>query len=102
MIVYQLKEIIKAKKILNISQMADELGMYRNTLNRVVNNTIPGQVDTETLEKLCRMLNVTPNDLLKIVNEDGTEWKPEPVSPLLNEKFYVSSKVKSELHGRPE
>lgn len=101
MIIYKLQDIMRAKKIINITQMAEDLGMHRNTLSRVARNTQPVQIDTATLEKLCRTLNIMPNDLIKIMNEDGTEWKPEPINPILSEKYYVSSRVKKELQGRP-
>ena len=71
---------------MNRTQLALEIGISRNALNSLVNNLNLEHIATLSLERICRTLNVTPNDLFQFFNEDGTVWKPEPIDPPLNEK----------------
>lgn len=55
----KVKEIIKAKG-LTMQQVADELGITRDTLTRNIN----GNPTIETLEKIAKALEVSVSDLL--------------------------------------
>ena len=61
----RVKEVIKAKG-LTMQQVADELGITRDTLTRNIN----GNPTIETLEKIAKTLGVSVSDLLN-------EEKPE-------------------------
>lgn len=61
----KVKEVIKAKG-LTMQQVADELGITRDTLTRNIN----GNPTIETLEKIAKTLGVSVSDLL---NEKKSE-----------------------------
>lgn len=60
----------------NKTVFAEEIGISRTTL---VHLALYGaeRIWLSTVEKLCKKLNVMPNDLFNITNDDGTPWKPE-------------------------
>jgi len=81
MIELRLAEILKAKRIDNMSRLALDIGISRNALNRLVKKGELFRIEMESLEKLCRQLNVMPNDLFNIVNEDGSIWEAKESTP---------------------
>lgn len=76
MITTRVAELVIEKGKNNKSQLAKELDLNRWTVINLLNNDSPERMDLKTIEKLCRTLNVMPNDLFKITNDDGTLWKP--------------------------
>jgi putative transcriptional regulator len=62
MIRYRLREIAIEERW-NISRLAEATGLARNTIAGVWHNQ-SDYVRLETLDKLCRVLKVTPADLL--------------------------------------
>ena len=102
MIEFRLKTIIESKMLLNQTQLAIEMQMHRTSLNRIINNRKPVQVNVIALEKICRTLNVLPNDLLKIINDDGSVWAPYPTSPLPEDKVYFTLRGKKNSKENPE
>ena len=76
----RVKEVIKAKG-LTMQQVADELGITRDTLTRNIN----GNPTIETLEKIAKTLGVSVSDLL---NEDKPEEDQNTITcPNCGKKF---------------
>lgn len=76
----KVKEVIKAKG-LTMQQVADELGITRDTLTRNIN----GNPTIETLEKIAKTLNVSVSDLLN--EESLKEDKNTITCPKCGTKF---------------
>ena len=76
----RVKEVIKAKG-LTMQQVADELGITRDTLTRNIN----GNPTIETLEKIAKTLRVSVSDLL---NEEKPEEDQNTITcPNCGKKF---------------
>ena len=76
----RVKEVIKAKGI-TMQQVADELGITRDTLTRNIN----GNPTIETLEKIAKTLGVSVSDLL---NEEKPEEDQNTITcPNCGKKF---------------
>ena len=76
----RVKEVIKAKG-LTMQQVADELGITRDTLTRNIN----GNPTIETLEKIAKTLGVSVSALL---NEEKTEEDQNTITcPNCGKKF---------------
>lgn len=76
----KVKEVIKAKG-LTMQQVADELGITRDTLTRNIN----GNPTIETLEKIAKTLEVSVSDLL---NEEKPEENKNTITcPNCGKKF---------------
>jgi DNA-binding Xre family transcriptional regulator len=75
MIKIRLNEIFEQKGISNKTQFADRIGLSRWGLNKILLHDT-GRIDLDTIEKLCRELDITPNDLIEIKNEDGSPFAP--------------------------
>ncbi|MBV3856300.1 helix-turn-helix domain-containing protein [Bacteroides thetaiotaomicron] len=76
----RVKEVIKAKG-LTMQQVADELGITRDTLTRNIN----GNPTIETLEKIAKTLGVSVSDLL---NEEKPEEDQNTITcPNCGKKF---------------
>ena len=75
----RVKEVIKAKG-LTMQQVADELGITRDTLTRNIN----GNPTIETLEKIAKTLGVSVSDLL---NEEKPEDQNTITCPNCGKKF---------------
>ena len=76
----RVKEVIKAKG-LTMQQVADELGITRDTLTRNMN----GNPTIETLEKIAKTLGVSVSDLL---NEEKPEEDQNTITcPNCGKKF---------------
>ena len=76
----RVKEVIKAKG-LTMQQVADELGITRDTLTRNIN----GNPTIETLEKIAKSLGVSVSDLL---NEEKPEEDQNTITcPNCGKKF---------------
>lgn len=76
----KVKEVIKAKG-LTMQQVADELGITRDTLTRNIN----GNPTIETLEKIAKTLSVSVSDLLN--EEKPVEDKNTIICPVCHTKF---------------
>lgn len=76
----KVKEVIKAKG-LTMQQVADELGITRDTLTRNIN----GNPTIETLEKIAKTLSVSVSDLLN--EEKPVEDKNTITCPVCHTKF---------------
>ena len=76
----RVKEVIKAKG-LTMQQVADELGITRDTFTRNIN----GNPTIETLEKIAKTLGVSVSDLL---NEEKPEEDQNTITcPNCGKKF---------------
>lgn len=75
----KVKEVIKTKG-LTMQQVADTLGVTRDTLTRNIN----GNPTLETLEKIAKVLNVCVSDLL---NEESTVDPNTITCPKCGTKF---------------
>lgn len=76
----KVKEVIKAKG-LTMQQVADELGITRDTLTRNIN----GNPTIETLEKIAKTLEVSVSDLLN--EEKSEDDKNTIICPNCGKKF---------------
>ena len=52
----------------NISELARELELNRNTITLLYNDTAK-RIEIETLEKLCVYFNCTPSDLFEVIKD---------------------------------
>lgn len=64
MIDIKLKEILRSKNK-TMSWLHEKTGISKNTLSVMANNASKG-IQFDTLEKICRHLEITPNDLIEI------------------------------------
>lgn len=82
----KVKEVIKAKG-LTMQQVADELGITRDTLTRNIN----GNPTIETLEKIAKTLSVSVSDLLN--EEKPVEDKNTITCPVCHTKFKMEERI---------
>lgn len=69
---------LMGERRLKIAEVARETGIGRNALARLYYEQAE-RVDLETLEKLCRFLNVGISDLLELTEDEG------PATPRRND-----------------
>jgi putative transcriptional regulator len=61
---------VMADRELDYKQVATLTGMHPVTISKLKNTyEMPPRLDRETLEKLCRVLECQPGDLLRFVDE---------------------------------
>jgi DNA-binding Xre family transcriptional regulator len=77
MVRFKLAKLLLEKGISNKSKFAREIEMNRWGLTKLIQNENPKQIESFTIEKLCRALDCLPNDLFEIVNEGGTPFLPK-------------------------
>lgn len=75
MIHHRVKEIMEEQGLTNQSEVARIVDMSRSALRQLLSDETV-RIDFESIEKLCRGLNVTPNELFEIRNDDGSLWTP--------------------------
>ena len=63
-ITINLEEVLKDRKK-SLYSLAKETGISYNTLTRINKNRVQG-ITFDVLEKICKALQCTPNDLIKI------------------------------------
>jgi len=85
MIRLRLEEIIEAKNIINRTQLAVEMDLGRNTLTKLLNKKDIHHITLDSIEKMCKTLDITPNELFFITNDDGSVWKPDTTRSLKKE-----------------
>lgn len=68
MLIYNFKRVFKARGIENPPAFLVNHGFSRNVASRIANNKT-NKILLRHLEKVCLLLNCTPNDIL--------EWKPD-------------------------
>ena len=90
MITSALRYLLKEKQ-LSARQVSDETGISRNTLSSFVTGTATG-IRYDTLDKLCRYLNVTPSDLL-IYSPYNYEININPFTYLNKEKADITGTI---------
>jgi putative transcriptional regulator len=56
-------------KRLKVIDVAREIEVNRSSIDKLYNNQAK-RIDLETLDKLCKFLDCTPNDILSFTNED--------------------------------
>lgn len=63
---------IMADRELDYKQVAELAGMHPVTISKLKNTyEMPSRLDRETLEKLCRVLECQPGDLLRYVPDEA-------------------------------
>lgn len=63
---------IMADRELDYKQVAELAGMHPVTISKLKNTyEMPPRLDRETLEKLCRVLECQPGDLLRYVPDEA-------------------------------
>ncbi len=67
MIQMRVQELLNEKKKTRYWLVKQMQTTYK-TVNKICDNTLTG-LQLDTIEKLCSILNCTPNDLFKISNE---------------------------------
>lgn len=75
--------VIVAERGIKLSDIADYTGISRNTMSSLANNKGNG-IQYDTLEKICKYLNITPGELLTII-DFNVEYKSHEK---LNDNFY--------------
>lgn len=81
MITIKVSDLVNIHKDLgftNQTRLSEALGMHRSALGKLIRRETPPRIELETIEKLCRFFNVSPNELFEITNDDGSVWKPDP------------------------
>lgn len=64
---------IMADRELDYKQVAKLAEMHPVTISKLKNSyEMPPRLDRETLEKLCRVLNCQPGDLLRYVEDEAS------------------------------
>jgi putative transcriptional regulator len=62
---------VMADREMGYKELADAAGLHRVTVNKLKNTyEMPPRLDRDTLEKLCRVLNCQPADLLRYIPEE--------------------------------
>lgn len=84
MIVWKLYELM-ARKRLTGKQVAEKINSHPNTVYRLrrPDGTMPA-IDGELLNKLCKALDCTPNDLIKYIPDTDETAKPSSTSSALS------------------
>lgn len=63
---------VMADREMGYRELADAAGLHRVTVNKLKNTyEMPPRLDRDTLEKLCRVLNCQPGDLLRYVPDES-------------------------------
>lgn len=66
--------VIIADRETDYKAVASAAGLHPVTVNRLKNTyEMPSRLDRDTLEKLCRVLECQPGDLLRYVPEETAE-----------------------------
>ena len=65
--------VLFAQKGMRVIDDEKKVDLARSTLYRLYNNEAT-RIDFDSIEKLCKLLECTPNDLF-IISEDGSEDK---------------------------
>lgn len=60
--------VLFAQKGMRVSDAEKKIDLARSTLYRLYNNEAT-RIDFDSIEKLCRLLDCTPNDLFVIFDE---------------------------------
>ncbi|MEA1988605.1 MAG: helix-turn-helix transcriptional regulator [Pseudomonadota bacterium] len=60
---------LMGSKRLKVIDVAREIEVNRSSIDKLYNNQAK-RIDLETLDKLCKFLDCTPNDILSFTNED--------------------------------
>lgn len=69
MIKCHLSAILGERK-LKVAEVARESDINKNTLHRLYNETTT-RIDLETIDKLCRYLDIQVEDLFELIDEDA-------------------------------
>lgn len=81
MITTRIKELFdknaEAFGIKSTYQLSLLLGLSRQSTGVLVKKKDLFRIELDTVERLCKLFNVMPDDLFDIVNDDGSEWEPE-------------------------
>lgn len=60
--------VIMADREMDYKELADLAGLHKVTVSKHKNmKTMPSRLDSETLEKYCKVLNCQPGDLLRYI-----------------------------------
>ncbi|QDZ41585.1 helix-turn-helix transcriptional regulator (plasmid) [Euhalothece natronophila Z-M001] len=70
MIRWRLREIMARKRMSN-NELAEKLQINRVSVSRLKNSETMPRIDGQTLEKICKALDVTPADLLELEKEES-------------------------------
>ena len=67
--------VIMADREMDYKELAEKAGLHRVTVSKHKNmKTMPSRLDSETLEKYCRILNCQPGDLMRYIPDE-----PDPI-----------------------
>ena len=77
MIKTRIAELAKDLGIPSKSALGKLLGLHRSTVSYLLEKEDLERIELSTIESLCKVFNVMPNDLFLITNDDGTVWKPK-------------------------
>lgn len=79
-VVYNLKELlfkksVKEKTRITLTEIAETVGISKNTIYRMANSKGGYNVRADVIEKLCKHFECTPNDLMTIVPDPQADEK---------------------------
>jgi len=97
MIRTKVSEVLKSYETVNRTKLAKLIGISRWLLTKLADLHEVERLELETIERLCRGLNIMPNDLFLITNSDGTPWKPDPKFKLPKEVFTNTARGKTKF-----
>ena len=78
MIKYNIKELIakkrfEEKRLITITDVADEIGVTRTTLSKIANSHGSYSTKTEYIEKLCHYFECPVEDVMTILPDEETD-----------------------------
>ena len=72
--------VLLAERGIKVADVDRQIDISRSTLYRMYNNDVI-KVDLDALDKLCKLLNCTPGDLILYEDDDQTDAvKKEPTN----------------------
>lgn len=64
--------VLMAKKRMKVIDVARAIGVHRSTIDLLYKDAAK-RIDVEVLDKLCKLFECTPCDILEFVPEDGEQ-----------------------------
>ena len=72
--------VLLAQRGIKVADLDRQIDVSRSTLYRMYNNDVI-KVDLDALDKLCKLLNCTPGDIILYEDDDQTDAvKKEPTN----------------------
>jgi putative transcriptional regulator len=76
-------DLILLTKNIQQQEVSEGTGINKSTINRYCTNSFE-KMDMDHLEKICRYLDITPNDVIEIKEESGETYEELSIEELIN------------------